>query len=113
MTNKIYSFLGLATKAGKLVSGEDVCERAIKSEKTQLVIVADDASQNTKKRFLDICSYRNIEIRFFGSKELIGRHAGKEIRSVVAVLGREFAAKLREMIDSCSLENGGGQIGKG
>ena len=65
MTNKVYSFLGLATKAGKLISGEDTCERAVKSGKVGLLIVAEDAYEITKKKFNDICSYRVIEIRYF------------------------------------------------
>ncbi len=68
MLNNIYSFLGLAMKAGKLLSGESSCERAIRSRIVYLVIVADDASQNTKKKFTDMCSYRGVEIKFFGKK---------------------------------------------
>ena len=58
MVERIYSFLGLATKAGKLISGEETCERALKLGKVFLVIVSDDASDNTKKKFNDMCKYR-------------------------------------------------------
>ena len=112
MSNKIYSFLGLAMKAGALVSGEDACERAIKSEKALLVIVACDASKNTIKKFSDICTYRSVQIRYFGNKDLIGRYIGKGSRSVVAVTVSGFAAKLVEMIDMDNKESGGGLIGK-
>ncbi len=110
MTDKIYGFLGLAAKAGKVVSGEETCERAIKSGKAKIVIVAEDASQNTKKKFGDACSYRSLEIRYFGQKELIGRYTGKEIRSVVAILDQGFAGRLKEMIDGKGYENGGVRI---
>jgi len=113
MINKIYSFLGLAQKAGKLISGDETCERAVKLGRTGLVIVAEDASANTKKKFADICNYRDVEIRFYGEKELLGRYIGKEIRTVIAVLDGGFAAHLKEMIDGSSLEFGGGIIGKG
>lgn len=111
MVNKIYSFLGLATKAGKTVSGEDTCERAVKSGKAKLVIVAVDASDNTKKKFSDICAYRGIDIRYFGNKDLLGKYTGKDKRAVVAVAEEGFAKKLKEMIDEYNLENGGGQVG--
>lgn len=100
MPNKIFSFLGLATKARKLVSGDETCERAIKSGKVTLVIVSEDASQNTKKKFADMCEYRKISIRFFGEKENIGKFAGKDIRSVVAIIDENFSKRLIEMIDS-------------
>ena len=112
MTNKIYSFLGLATKAGKLLSGEETCERAVKSEKVCLVIVAADAANNTKKKFGDMCKYRGIQIRFFGEKELIGRYIGKKIRSVVAFSEIGFAKRIIEILDDTDLEDGGMDIGK-
>lgn len=112
MDKKLYSFLGMAMKAGKLLSGEDACERALKAGKIQLVIVAQDSSNNTKKKFTDMCSHRNVEIRFFGEKELIGRYIGKEIRSVIAVLDQGFANRMIEMMNCIGLEFGGGVIGK-
>lgn len=110
--NRIYSFLGLATKAGKVISGEETCERAVKDKRVWLVIVANDASENTKKKFGDICRYRGIEVRYFGEKALLGKHIGKDMRSVVAVTGKEFAKRLLELIDSGSIDNGGGIIGE-
>lgn len=103
MTSKIYSFLGLATKAGKLLSGDEACDKAIKSGKAKLIIVAGDASSNTKKKFADMCKYRGVNIRVFGEKDQIGRYTGKEVRSVVAILDWGFAGRLIEMIDSNGL----------
>lgn len=107
MNERIYSFLGLATKAGKLISGEETTERGLKSGKVCLVIVAEDASDNTKKKFKDMCSYREIEIRYFGEKEILGKFTGKRIRSVVAIIDRGFAGNLTKMIDNRGIELGG------
>lgn len=107
MVERIYSFLGLATKAGKLLSGDETCERALKTGKVYLVIVSEDASDNTKKKFRDMCSYRDVEIRYFGEKEMLGRFTGKKVRSVVAIAERGFAGHLREMIDNRGIEHGG------
>ncbi len=107
MIDRIYSFLGLAAKAGKVVSGEETCERSLKSGKVFLVIVSVDASDNTKKKFSDMCKYRNIDIRYFGEKKLLGRYIGKDVRSVVAVADRGFAGRLLELIGSIGIEHGG------
>jgi len=107
MVERIYTFLGLATKAGKLLSGDETCERALKSGKVYLVIVSEDASDNTKKKFKDMCSYRDIGIRYFGEKELLGKFTGKKIRSVIAIAERGFAEHLKEMIDNRGIEHGG------
>lgn len=107
MVERIYSFLGLATKAGKLLSGEETCERAVKADRVNLVIVSEDASNNTKKKFNDMCSFRNIDLRCFGEKSEIGRCTGKSVRSVVAITDKNFAGRLKEMIDNRGKEHGG------
>lgn len=110
--DKIYSFIGLAAKAGKLLTGDETCERAVKSAAVYLVIVSEDASDNTKKKFEDICKYRGIDIRFFGTKEKLGKHSGKDIRSVIAVTEKGFAGHLCEMTDCYGKEHGGVYIGE-
>lgn len=107
MTNKTYSFLGLAKKAGKVISGDESCEKAIKSGKVELIIVAKDASPNTSKKFMDMCSYRHLNFRTFGIKEELGRMLGKDVRSVVAIVEKGFAGRMIELIDSESTELGG------
>lgn len=107
MADRIYSFLGLAAKAGKVLSGEETCERSLKAGKVFLVIISVDASDNTKKKFSDMCKYRKIDIRCFGEKELLGRYTGKDKRSVAAVTDRGFAGHLKELIDSIGIEHGG------
>lgn len=49
--------LGLAQRAGKVASGEFSTEKAVKSKKAFLVVVASDASDNTKKMFSDMCTF--------------------------------------------------------
>ena len=56
--NRVLSLIGLATKAGKTVSGEFSTEKSVKTGKGLLVIVAEDASETCaafmKFRFLFI-----------------------------------------------------------
>ena len=47
----IISLLGIAKRAGKVVSGEFATEKEVKAGYAELVIVAQDASDNTKKKF--------------------------------------------------------------
>ena len=85
MQNKILSLLGLAAKAGKVQSGEFAAEKAIKSANAYLVIVASDASDNTRKHFRDMCSYRDIPFYIYGTKNELGRCIGKESRASIAL----------------------------
>ncbi len=71
--NRVLSLIGLATKAGKTVSGEFSTEKSVKTGKGLLVIVAEDASENTKKKFRNMCSFYEVPIFFFSDKESLGR----------------------------------------
>ncbi|MBR5930396.1 MAG: ribosomal L7Ae/L30e/S12e/Gadd45 family protein [Lachnospiraceae bacterium] len=101
--HRILSQLGIATKAGKLVSGEFMAEKMIKENKAFLVIVAEDASDNTKKNFSDMCSYRNVPILFFGTKEEIGKSIGKQMRASVAITDEGFAKSISEKVRASRL----------
>ena len=104
MESKIYSFIGLAKKANRMVSGDETCERIIKKARAALVIVTDDASDNTKKKYKNLCNYKNVQYRVFGSKDLLGKYLGKDIRSVIVITESGFANKLIEMIDKEGLK---------
>ena len=91
--------LGLATKAGKTTSGEFATEKAVKEEKAKLVLVAEDASDNTKKHFFDMCKYRSIPAFTFGEKEALGHALGKGMRSSMAVLDQGFADSIKKLLE--------------
>ena len=97
MNNEL-SLLGIATKAGKTVSGESLCLEAIRGNKAKLVIVAGDASDNTKKKFIDKCSYYNVKMIINSDKETLGRFCSKEVRTVVAVTDEGLAESIWKKI---------------
>ena len=97
---QILSQLGIAMKAGKLVSGEFQVEKAVKEMKAHLVVIAEDASENTRKHFSDMCQFRQIPIRFFGKKEEIGNAIGKAYRASIAVTEKGFAESILKKVDA-------------
>ncbi len=109
--DRVYSLLGLAKKAGQLLSGDETCERTIKSGKAVLVIVAGDASENTKDKFKSMCVFRDVCYREYGKKLDLGRCIGKEIRSVVSIQSKDFKNGLLKLIDNQINESGGEGIG--
>ena len=55
MLNKqLASLLGLAMRARKLATGESAL-KAIQSQQAHFVFIASDASDNTKKKYIDKC----------------------------------------------------------
>lgn len=95
---KIYSWLGLSMRAGKLVSGEDTTLRDVKKERVHLVLIASDASENTKKLFSDKCSFRNIDCMVFGTKDAIGQSIGKGPRAVVGLKDEKISSIVRTIL---------------
>lgn len=95
MTNdKVLSLIGLSKKAGKLKSGEFSVEEEIKKRKAKLVVVALDASDNTKKKYKDMCSFRNIPIYLYSEKTTLGKWLGSEERAAVAITDDGFARSI-------------------
>ena len=79
---KVLSLLGLAARGRNLVSGEFSTENAVKDGSACLVIISEDASANTKKLFTD--KYE-VPIYTLGTKEMLGKAIGKEMRASLAV----------------------------
>ena len=97
--DRVLSLIGLATKAGKCASGEFMTENETKSGKAALVIVAEDASDNTKKKFRDMCKFYEVPIYFYGDKDTLGHAMGKEFRASLAILDEGFAKGIRKQLE--------------
>ena len=98
--DKVLSLIGLAMKAGRCTSGEMMTESETKSGRARLVIIASDASENTKKKFRDMCKFYKVPIYIYGDKDTLGHAMGKEFRASLARLDAGFADGLqRELKD--------------
>ena len=109
--NKVLSLLSLAEKAGKIQSGEFSTEKSIKASKAALVIVALDASANTKKMFTNMCHYYRVPLYFYSGKEELGHSTGKSIRASLAVTDAGFGKQLVKLLD-VGQQNGGSEYDK-
>ena len=89
--DRALSLVGLATKAGKVVSGEFMTAKSVKEGQAHLVIVAKDASDNTKKKFRNTCEYYQVPIYFYSDKVSLGKSMGKEFRASLGILDKGFA----------------------
>ena len=98
--SKVLSMLGLAAKAGKVASGEFSTEKEVKSGRAALVIVADDASDNTKKKFKNMCDFYHVPIYFYKDKDTLGHAMGKQFRASLAILDEGFAKGILKELKS-------------
>lgn len=98
--NKTLSMISLATKAGKTQSGEFLTEKEVKEGRAYLVIIAGDASANTKKKFQNMCDFYQVPIYFYKDKDTLGHAMGKEFRASLVILDEGFAKGIRKHIDT-------------
>ena len=98
MQNRILSLLGLAMRGRNLVSGEFQTEEAIKKGSAMLVIVAEDASENTKKHFMDKCTFYEVPVYVYGTKEELGRAIGRQERASVGVCDAGLAEQIEKKL---------------
>ena len=89
--NKVLSMLGLAARGRNVVSGELQTLNAVKDGSAMLVIVAEDASENTRKLFTDKCSFYQVPLKLYGTREELGRAIGKDMRSSLAIVNAGLA----------------------
>jgi ribosomal protein L7Ae-like RNA K-turn-binding protein len=92
--NKIEQYLGLAARAGRIITGEELVVKAIRNKQVQLVVLADDASDNTRKKVTDKCKSFGVPLRLYADRNRLGHCIGKEQRVVVGVKDAGFAREL-------------------
>ena len=97
--NKALGMLGLAKRAGKVQSGEFLCDKAIKSGQSHLIIIASDISENSKQAICDSCNYYNVEYVQFANSEELGKFSGGDRRCVVSVNDENFKNAILSKIE--------------
>src|SRR5690625_3533494 len=90
-----YQLLGLAMRAGKIISGEVLVLAGI--NQTHLLIITDDAAQHTLKKISAKARTYHVPLIQVQSRYDLGRAIGKEQRVVVGVTDKGFAKQLRRL----------------
>jgi ribosomal protein L7Ae-like RNA K-turn-binding protein len=96
--------IGIAAKSGNVVSGEFSTEKAVKSGKAWIVIVSEDASDNTVKKFSNMTDFYEVPFYQFGTKEELGHCIGKEFRASLAICDENLAKAAEQKLISYTTE---------
>lgn len=99
MNQKFFQLLGLAMRAGKVISGEEIVVTGIRQGKAKLVLLSEDASANTVKKVMDKAQSYRVPVCKMASRDELGRAIGKEQRVVVGVTDLGFAQKLQGLCE--------------
>ena len=97
MMNRAASLMGICRKANLASSGEFAVTEAVSAGKARLVIIAEDASDNTKKKFRNKCDWYKVPVIIYETKDNLGHWIGCSERSVVSINDEALAEKLLEI----------------
>ncbi|WP_122646894.1 YlxQ-related RNA-binding protein [Enterococcus mediterraneensis] len=94
---KVLNMLGLAMRAGKLVTGEELVIKEIRGQKAAIVLIAHDAGKNTQKKIKDKSTYYKIPCFDGLTADELSQAIGKP-RMVIAVMDQGFGKRIEELI---------------
>jgi ribosomal protein L7Ae-like RNA K-turn-binding protein len=90
--------LGLAKRAGKIISGESGCKDSIRFGSSYLIIIAEDTGVNTKKSITDSCKFYDVPYYEIGNIVDNGRAIGNSFNAVLSVTDEGFAKVIEKSI---------------
>ena len=91
-----FFMLGLAMRSGNLTLGESGVHKAISSGTAKLVLVDEAASENTKKKYRDSCTFYNVQL-LLTSADRLGQSIGKPGRMSAAVAAGPLCERLMQL----------------
>lgn len=112
--SNLLGFLGIMNRANALRHGAFQVEVGMKKGEIRLLLVAEDASDRTKKDYDNAAFYHKIPILFFGTKQELGSVVGKTERACLGLteegFTKAFLKKLNntqtDEVENRRIENG-------
>ena len=102
--DRVYGMIGLAARAGKVVSGSDSVIGAIRSGNVKLLIITKDISRNSLEKILKNINNEEITCFSFGMSEELGYALGKPDRTVAAITDKSFAEGISAILENINEE---------
>ena len=100
MQNKLLSMSGFAQKSGNLVDGENTIELFLPKKKISLLIITEDASTNTKERFVAEANRYQVPYIIWGDREILSHAIGKNNRAVYGITNKKFSREIKKLFET-------------
>ena len=97
---RILNLLGLATRARKIILGEEFVLKGISRNEHNLVFLASDAGDNIKNKIINKTDYYSAHLIDTFTSDELSKAIGKENRKVILVSDKGFIDKFIEYINS-------------
>lgn len=93
LDKQVGNLLGLANISRNIVTGEKVIN-VIRNNTAKLIIIAEDASDNTKKKYTDKCKSYEVPYVIMGTSDELSHAIHKDNRVCIAIMDANFANKI-------------------
>ena len=99
MTNskKVLGLLGLAAKARNITFGADSTLQEIQKGKIKLLILAEDCSERTKRKFVEVAKQYNISTMICSNIEDLSKAIGKQNKAIIGVKDINIATEIEKI----------------
>lgn len=97
LEQKAKGIIGMAQRAGLLVSGSFAVTQALKEKKVSCIIITEDAERKTKEMYRKLADMQQLPCILLFKKDTLGKCIGKEYRSVAALLDDGFSKKMQNL----------------
>lgn len=103
-TTAALRLLGLAARAGAVLPGTERVREAARAGDARLVVVAGDASGNTRDKLIPLLEARRVPYALACDRTRLGAAVGRGPLGAVAVLDASFATRLKELLAQAGSE---------
>ena len=102
--NKLYTYIGFAAKAGKIIYGDYAVEQFLKKQKIKVVML-DHVSQATLNRYTEMCTHYNA---FLISIEgpMTELNVGGKANKILGIKDKQFSELIIKEYKNTALKAG-------
>ena len=98
MSSEALRLLGLALRAARLTTGEDLCREAVSEHRARLLLLASDTGESTRRRFQRLSGEKLPLIVLEQDKTELGAALGRESCAVCALTDLGFASRVASLL---------------
>src|SRR5690625_6313913 len=98
MNHSYLNLLGLAYRARKISTGEELILKDIQKRHAKLILIANDVSEQTKRKLTNKCKTYDVPYIEVDDRYTLVGAIGKQARVAIAILDDGFAKKLKSLL---------------
>jgi len=95
---RVLDLLGLATRAGGVVTGTDSVRKAVREGRVHRVFLAEDAAPGQRQKLEPLLQARQVPSHTLFSRVELGSAVGRSPASALGVIDPKLARRLGEMV---------------